>query len=138
MNFARALMALATALGFDLDEAVVGVYWHALKDLPDDLRVETLLECGNRKWFKFPKPADVKELAAGLMDAKRKRVFFATLPPGDTCPTCFGTRWKTVNVNGVNREDRCDCWKAAMQAMDRVGQAVALPPSREDAMEIGS
>ena len=27
------------------------------------------------------------------------------------CPICNGTRWKNVEVNGVERMTRCDCWR---------------------------
>lgn len=129
VNFAKALFALATALSFDLDEPVVGVYWHAMKDLPDALRVETLLEAGNRKWFKFPKPAELKTLAAELMAEKRKAAAAIHL---ESCT--HSSQW-TENEQG--KQVRCPCWKRAQEAMERVGQAVALPPSREDQMELG-
>lgn len=139
--FAEAIFALATALSFDLDEAVIGVYWHALKDVPDGLRADVLMEAGNRKWFKFPKPAELKTLAAEIVASRRDAAYRASLPA--TCGTCghgkahTGARWKEVTVNGVTRLTTCDCRTAALQAADRVGQAIALPASREDAMEIG-
>lgn len=128
VNFGNSLLALATALGFDLDEAVIGVYWHALRDLPDALRVETLLEAGNRKWFKFPKPAELKTLAADLMAEKRAAAAAIHLEGCDH-DSHF------IEVDGRNK--RCPCWERAQLAMQAVGQAIALPASREDAMELG-
>lgn len=125
--FAQAIFALATALSFDLDEAVISVYWHALKDVPDALRAETLMEAGNRKWFKFPKPAELKELAATLMAAKRKAAAALHLEGCDHSS-------HFIEIDGKNQ--RCPCWERAQLAMESVGQAIALPPARDDA-EIG-
>jgi len=36
----------------------------------------------------------------------------------------------------AGRLQRCPCWRRAKAAADAVGQAIALPPSREDLMEI--
>ncbi len=132
-QFGESILLLATALGFDLDEAVIGVYWHALKDVPSDLRVETLLEAANRKWFKFPTPADLKKIAAELIETRRKEAFRESLPAD--CPDCGGSRWRPVTIDGVERLERCGCWQAAKKAMERVGQPIALPPSRDEHTE---
>ena len=29
-----------------------------------------------------------------------------------TCPLCDGTGWKPVEIDGVQRVTRCDCWRA--------------------------
>lgn len=134
-SFGVALLALATALSFDLDQAVIGVYWNALKDLPNEVRTAAFLKASEQRWFKFPQPAQLRTIAAELLTERRKAAFYGMLPPGDTCPDCHGSRWKTVEINGVPRESRCDCWTAALQAAERVGQAIALPASREDHME---
>ena len=42
------------------------------------------------------------------------------------CPICQDTKWKTVVVDGIERAERCDCWRDAL-----VGQAMAaarIPP----------
>lgn len=126
LAFGQAIFALATALSFDLDEAVLGVYWHALKDVPNGLRADVLLEAGNRKWFKFPKPAELKELAAEMMAAKRKAAAALHLE---------GCEHSSHFIEIDGRLQRCGCWTRAQRAMADVGQAIALPPSREDAME---
>ncbi len=33
-----------------------------------------------------------------------------------TCPLCDGTGWKPVEVDGVRRVARCDCWRQALAA----------------------
>ena len=30
------------------------------------------------------------------------------------CPICHGSRWKSVDVDGVEQVVRCDCWRASM------------------------
>jgi len=30
------------------------------------------------------------------------------------CPICHGSRWKSVEIDGVERVVRCDCWRASM------------------------
>src|SRR5262245_36196712 len=30
------------------------------------------------------------------------------------CPVCQDTKWKTVVVDGVERAERCDCWREAL------------------------
>jgi DNA replication protein DnaC len=33
-----------------------------------------------------------------------------------SCPLCDDTGWKSVDVNGVRRVDRCDCWRDGLTA----------------------
>src|SRR5262245_46241450 len=30
------------------------------------------------------------------------------------CPICHGSRWKSVEVDGVERVVRCDCWRTTL------------------------
>ncbi len=30
------------------------------------------------------------------------------------CPICHGSRWKSIEVDGVERVVRCDCWRASL------------------------
>lgn len=43
-----------------------------------------------------------------------------------SCPICHDTRWKSVEVDGVERVVRCDCWREAL--VDRVIDAAHVPP----------
>lgn len=129
--FGEALFAVATALSFDLDAPVIAVYWHAMKAVPHPLRVEAVNECANRTWFKFPKPAEIKAVAAELMAKKRKAAAALHLD------TCEHSSHFIENERG--QLERCPCWKRAQEAMASVGQAIALPSdSREDHAELGS
>lgn len=42
------------------------------------------------------------------------------------CPLCDDTGWKPVDVNGVRRVDRCDCWRDALAA--RLIDHARVPP----------
>lgn len=137
-SFGKSIFALATALGFDLDRAVISVYWHALRELPGEIRTAMFLKASEQRWFKFPQPAQLKTIASELVAERRKTAFWNSLPPGDTCPDCRGSRWRSVVVNEVERLERCPCWQAALKAADRVGQAIALPASREDAIDMST
>ena len=41
------------------------------------------------------------------------------------CPICHGTRWKSVEVDGVERLTRCDCWRSGV--VDGLMQAARVP-----------
>jgi DNA replication protein DnaC len=41
------------------------------------------------------------------------------------CPVCNDSRWKTVDVDGVERVVRCDCWRAAL--VDRLLHEARVP-----------
>lgn len=41
------------------------------------------------------------------------------------CPICHGSRWKSVEIDGVERVTRCDCWRSA--AVDQLMQAARVP-----------
>lgn len=63
-EFAMALGALGIATGKEVDEALIGVYWQFLRDLPLDGFKHAVGEAGKRlKWF--AKPSELRELAEG-------------------------------------------------------------------------
>lgn len=49
-----------------------------------------------------------------------------------TCAICDGVRWKTIEVEGVNRLTRCDCWAEALKRMDAAAPKLALPSIPDD------
>jgi DNA replication protein DnaC len=52
-----------------------------------------------------------------------------------TCPLCDGTGWKPVEIDGVQRVTRCDCWRA------KVGETLlanARIPRRYQHCDLGS
>ena len=42
------------------------------------------------------------------------------------CPICHDTRWRSIEVDGVERVVRCDCWREALIA--RLMEAARIPP----------
>lgn len=98
-------------------------------EVPESILSEAIANLVNRGVTWMPKPGDLKAECAKVMALKRKAAAALHL---DTCE--HSSRF--IDVSG--RMERCPCWKRAQQAMADVGQAIALPPSREDQMEIGS
>lgn len=104
-------------------------YILSMQDVPPailEAAVEALVREGVT-WM--PKPGDLKKKCAEVMAAKRKAAAAVHL---DDCG--HSSHW--IEIDGV--QQRCPCWKRAQDAMAAVGQAISLPPSREDAMELGS
>lgn len=122
VDFGRGLLLLATALDRELDEPQIGVYWHALKAIPAEIRRETLARASEQKWFRFPQPGELKILAARVVDEKRAAA--ARLHLAD-CP--HSGHW----IEDARGLSRCSCWRRAMTAMSNVGARVALPAAAE-------
>jgi hypothetical protein len=124
-QFAHGMLLLATSLQQELDDAQLGVYWHHLKALPVDVRSEVMRKASGMKWFKFPQPGQLKELAAGILEERRKAAAAVHL-----ADCTHSGRW-------IEGEDgtlqRCPCHARAMQAMADAGQPLALPSYTEPA-----
>lgn len=43
-----------------------------------------------------------------------------------SCDICHGTRWNTVEIDGVERVERCQCWRATL--VDRLFSDARIPP----------
>lgn len=123
VEFGRSILLLATALGFDLDEAVIGVYWHAMKKIPAEARRQAFADASEVKWFKFPKPAEMVELGARIVASRRQAAAARHLAD------CEHTGH--FIENSLGRMERCPCWTRAQQAMADVGQPIALPAHEE-------
>lgn len=125
MTFARALAPLVAASRtktFTRGEATA--YMLSLQDVPPGIlegAIVALLASGVT-WM--PKPGELKAECAKVMAAKRKVAAALHLESCDH-DSHF------IEINGRNQ--RCPCWERAQQAMLDVGQAIALPASREDA-----
>lgn len=104
-------------------------YILSLQDVSPEIltaAVESMVKQGVT-WM--PKPGDLKAECAKVMAAKRKAVAAIHLE------SCEHSSHFIENEQG--RQERCPCWTRAQQAMAAVGQAIALPASREDQMELG-
>jgi hypothetical protein len=121
--FAEGLMLLATSLDKDIDSAQVAVYWHHLKTVPAEVRREVFTLASGMKWFGMPQPGELKALAAGVMQARRKAAAALHL---ESCT--HSSHWIDTDKGLV----RCPCWTQAKRAMDAVGQPIVLPERTED------
>lgn len=107
------------------------VYMRALKHVPSAIlvaAVERTLE--QESWF--PEPAKLVNHAADLIEEGRQRAWQKHL---GGCEDCHGSRWVSLEVDGVERLERCGCFKRAMVAMSEVGQPIKRPlalPSAPD------
>lgn len=119
-DFSKAMALLAVSLGFELDEPTIGVYWHALRMIPPDVRREAFAAAVDQKWYRLPQPGELKQLAHAVQQAKRSAAARRHL---QDCP--HSGHW--IQDARGNVAGRCPCWKAATAAMEAVGQAVALP-----------
>ena len=122
-DFGKSMLLLAVSLGFELDEPMVGVYWHALRAIAPEIRREALTLASQQPWRRFPQPGDLRALASGVMKAKREAAARLHL---EGCT--HAGHW----IEDEQGARRCGCWVQAMAAMEAVGQAIALPERTED------
>lgn len=123
-------------VGTEAAAAQVLAFVQCLRDCPRAVVAEAVTGLVERGLTWMPKPGELKAACAHLVAEKRRAAWLATL--ASDCPDCHGSRWREVSVNSVPRMTRCACWTAAMQAVDRVGQPLALPQSREDRDEVSA
>lgn len=121
-QFAQSLLVLATALSFELDDPTIRVYWHALKSVPSEVRRQALARASEMPWFKFPQPGELKKLATVVWNEQRSAAAQRHL-----ADCSHSGHWIDLG-RGMTR---CPCWTRAMQAMQAVGEPVALPASHE-------
>lgn len=125
-DFGRSILLLATAMGFDLDDAILGVYWHALKNVPVDVRREAFARASMQKWFRFPQPADLLTLAAQVVEERRQRAAEQARMLMETCG-CSPRGWREVECDGVTRLERCACHTRAVTLIAEAGDPIARP-----------
>lgn len=125
------LVAASRTKSFTRYEAIA--YMTSMQDTPEAIlqeAVQNLLAAGVT-WM--PRPGDLKTECAKVMATKRQLAYQKSLP--GVCPICgrekdfTGARFKEVSINGVTRMVKCDCVRAALEAANNVGLAIALPPA---------
>lgn len=127
--FARVIAPLVAASRtktFTRPEATA--YMLSMQDVPPSILADAVSALLQRGVDWMPKPGDLKTECAKVMAAKRKAAAAVHLQGCDHSS-------HFIEVDG--RMQRCPCWKRAQQAMSDVGQAITLPPSREDQLELG-
>ena len=129
--FATALAPLVAVLWKrkeDFGAIEARIYMRTLKHVPAAIlvaAVERSLEVDT--WF--PEPSKLLGYAADVIDEQRKAAREKWLTD---CAECHGSRWVSLEIDGVTYEKRCGCWTRAMQAMAEVGEPIkrpALPPA---------
>lgn len=114
--------------GGDADMVQRKAYARAIDGIPVaiiEAAIDALINeaAAGRKFYPMPTPPDLKGMCAKVMAAKRKAAAALHLENCDH-DSHF------IEIDGKNQ--RCPCWDRAQQAMLDVGQAIALPPARED------
>lgn len=104
-------------------------YIISMQDVPPAILEAAVASLVNAGVTWMPKPGDLKAECAKVMAAKRKAAAAVHL---DDC------EHSSHFIDGPKGLERCPCWKRAQQAMASVGQAIALPPSHHEPLEIGS
>lgn len=99
----------------------------SMRDVPAPILEEAIANLVTAGVTWMPKPGDLKAECAKVMAAKRKLAAALHLE------SCDHSSHFIENEQG--QLERCPCWKRAQQAMEDVGQAIALP-AREDAAEL--
>lgn len=100
----------------------------SMREVPESILSEAIANLVNAGITWMPKPGDLKAECAKVMASKRKAASALHLN------NCEHSSHFIEGIGG--RMERCPCWKRAQQAMLDVGQAIALPPAREDATEL--
>lgn len=125
------LALLCSNFRAELDSYQKRAYVRALDGIAGDVLLaaaDLLIDegAGGRKFYPLPNASDVKGACAKVMSDRRKQAAALHLSSCD-----HNSHW--VEVDG--KLQRCPCWQMAQHAMASVGQAIALPASREEQVE---
>lgn len=128
------LALLCSTFRCEIDSYQKRAYVRTLADIPGDVLLaagDQLINAsaGGRKFYPMPTAPDIKGACAKVITDRRKAAAALHL---EGCT--HSSHWID---DGKGGHERCPCWKRAQDAMASVGQPIALPPSREDQVEIG-
>lgn len=121
------LRPLTVLYGIDFDVAQWLTYYRALADVPAPLLVEAVNRAGQSLKF-MPKPAELRAFAE---DARRSLL---AAHPFSACAACDESGWVEIEISGVKRVKRCQCWNAWQAQLANFGVTsapLALPPAEE-------
>lgn len=116
------LMPLAVALGKEMDLPSWSVYWKTLSDVSPVVLDSAATEWGKSGERFFPKPGELRALCSKTRSAMVAAVPFQSC---ETCATSPG--WARVLVDGVERLERCQCWRAHRQQLRSLGVGSPVP-----------
>jgi hypothetical protein len=120
----RILTPLAIACRQELDAAQWRVYFAALEDVSEPLLEAAVVALIKGDTAFLPRPGEIRKAAEGARQA------LLAAHPYEPCEACSTTPgWVELIVDGVKRLTRCDCRKAHLAMLERIGVAgpLALP-----------
>lgn len=128
------LALLCSTFRCEIDSYQKRAYVRALNGIPCDVLLAAAdrligASAAGRKFYPMPTAPDVKGAAAEVM--KDRRTAAAARHLAD-CPHSS----QYIYNPDTRVDERCPCWKRAHDAMQAVGQPIALPQSREDVREL--
>lgn len=127
-SFNGALMFLNAAFHGDMDAIGKRAYEVVLDGIDPELvmaGVRRLINeaAAGREFYGMPKPYELLKACADVV-RERRSIALGQIPH---CEICDDKRWKTIEVNGVARMTRCNCWEDALRRMDEAAPKLALP-----------
>lgn len=128
-EFAKIVKPMATIHGVDVDKFTWATYYDALQHVPVPIlagAVQKSLQ--GRKWF--PKPSELLEDAESVRLERRSAMQF------NPCMQCEDSNgWVEIEVDGVKRVTRCQCWHIHQQKVKQLAGAepLALPAAETEA-----
>lgn len=114
-DFAMAFALLAEAFGEKhLTPVRIEAYHQSLQDVPIPLLRHAVSHAISHRTF-FPKVAELRA------DAEACRKAILAEHPFRPCADCNYTGWDSLEVNGVKRVTRCDCWHSYRRTLNELG-----------------
>ena len=126
-RFKDIMGAVPLAFGVEWDKPTWTVYYRALEDVPEALLMAAVTKAVKGDSPFPPKPGEVRALA----EAARKELIAAN--SFESCASCQHG-WEQIDVDGVPRVRRCQCWNAHQARLQRLGvttKPLALPPAQD-------
>ena len=127
IEFVRVVDPLVKAMRQTFDTPTWTIYYRALDDVPGRL-LEAAVDRAAKSCRFMPKPGELREFAEEARKALIASVQFTA------CEQCDGTGWSQIGIDGVQRVQRCHCWKAHQQKLADLGVSsapLALPAAQE-------
>lgn len=98
-------------------------YMRTLKHVSQPILVAAVEKAlAEQQWF--PEPAVLLDYSAGIVAERRREAQAKWLTD---CGVCHGSRWSEIEVDGVIRNERCECWKRMQVALSEIGQPIERP-----------
>ena len=130
--FADAMQHLAGAYRHELTDEAIRVYWHAIKDVPLEIRHVGMQRCTLTLKF-FPTVAELRTACCDVVDERRKAAAVQAKALTEKCPDCHGSGLRDI-PGQRNAVEKCTCVTRALALVQAAGDPLArpaLPPSTD-------